>query len=101
MGLQVFVTELDVSDYGVQGSIASRDLACSKRYFAYLDFMLSVAKPKEVTFWSPTDSGNWMDRGGSHRQDNTPSRPGLTDNQGIPKSNYQAVVQTFVQHAKH
>lgn len=92
MGLQIMITEMDVLDNGTPGDISSRDAAVAKAYGDYLSFMLSVAEPKRIIFWSLNDRGNWLDHLPSlNRADQLPHRPGLLDNDLLPKPSLDAV----------
>jgi endo-1,4-beta-xylanase len=96
MGLQILITELDVSDYAVKGDIAVRDRVVAQRYYDYLVLMVPLTKTNRVLFWSPTDAGNWMDWSRPHgRPDGTKFRPGLLDVDMAPKVAFTRVLDAL------
>ncbi|HZU09031.1 MAG TPA: endo-1,4-beta-xylanase [Pseudacidobacterium sp.] len=74
MDMQVFITELDVSDHKIQGTIAERDAAVAKLYGDYLRMMLAEPNVKAVLTWGITDKYTWLNH--QHkRSDGQPQRP--------------------------
>ncbi len=61
MGLEVLVTELDVNDSQISGTLAERDKAVADMYAAYLSMVLPAMNIQRLIFWSVTDKMNWMD----------------------------------------
>lgn len=75
MGLQVFITELDVNDRKLTGSIAERDAAVAKMYRDYLTMMLAEKNVNVALTWGITDRYTWL-RGPKYgRSDGQPNRP--------------------------
>ena len=75
MGLQVFVTEMDVNDRKLPGSVAERDLAVAGIYRNYLTMMLAEPNVNVALTWGITDRYTWL-RGPKYgRSDGQPERP--------------------------
>ncbi len=77
LNMQVFITELDVSDHKLAGSVAERDAAVGKLYGDYLDLVLAEPNVTAVLTWGITDKYTWLD-GHHSRSDGQPQRPLLT-----------------------
>jgi endo-1,4-beta-xylanase len=60
MGYQMLITEFDVNDRYVEGSIAERDAAVAKLAREYLDITLSYKQIKDVLLWGITDKYSWL-----------------------------------------
>jgi endo-1,4-beta-xylanase len=60
MNLQVFVTELDVVDRKVPGTVRDRDAVVAKVYRDYLTMMLAEPNVKAVLTWGITDRYTWL-----------------------------------------
>ncbi|HTZ90737.1 MAG TPA: endo-1,4-beta-xylanase [Alloacidobacterium sp.] len=60
LGMQVFITELDVSDHKLTGSVKERDAAVAKLYGDYLDLMLAEPNVTAVLTWGITDRYSWL-----------------------------------------
>lgn len=60
LGLDVFVTELDVSDQKLPGQIEYRDEKVARVYRDYLDTVLSVPAVKLVITWGLSDRYTWL-----------------------------------------
>lgn len=60
MNLQVFVTELDVADRKVPGTVRERDAVVAKVYRDYLTMMLAEPNVKAVLTWGITDRYTWL-----------------------------------------
>lgn len=74
-GLQVFVTELDVNDRKLMGSVAERDAAVAKVYRDYLTLVLGEPNVNAALTWGITDGYTWL-RGTKYgRADGQPNRP--------------------------
>ncbi len=66
MDMQVFITELDVSDHKLTGSAAERDDAVAKLYGDYLSLVLAEPNVKAVLTWGITDKYTWLNH--QHRR---------------------------------
>jgi endo-1,4-beta-xylanase len=75
MGLRVFVTELDVNDRKLTGSIAERDAAVAKIYDDYLTMMLAEPNVNVALTWGITDRYTWLQGAKYGREDGQPNRP--------------------------
>lgn len=58
--IQVFITELDISDHKLTGSAAERDAAVAKLYGEYLNLVLAEPNVKAVLTWGITDKYTWL-----------------------------------------
>jgi endo-1,4-beta-xylanase len=75
MGLQVFVTEMDVNDRKLTGSPAERDAAVAKMYRDYLTLMLAERNVNVALTWGITDRYTWLKGPKYGRADGQPNRP--------------------------
>ena len=60
MGYAIHITELDVNDTGVGGSIAERDAKVAALYEAYLTEVLKLEAVKVVELYGLSDGTSWM-----------------------------------------
>jgi endo-1,4-beta-xylanase len=60
LGYAIHVTELDVNDTGIDGSIAARDAKVADFYRRYLDAVLQLKAVKVVELWQLSDGTSWM-----------------------------------------
>jgi endo-1,4-beta-xylanase len=60
MNLQVFVTELDVADRKVPGTVRERDAVVAKVYLDYLTMMLAEPNVNVALTWGITDRYTWL-----------------------------------------
>jgi endo-1,4-beta-xylanase len=74
LGLQVFVTEMDVNDRASPANIPFRDATIEVMYKQYLDLILADPAVKAVLTWGITDRYTWLDSEQS-RADKQPERP--------------------------
>lgn len=76
MGLQVFITELDVNDRKLAESVPDRDAGVAATYRDYLTPMLAEPNVTALLTWGITDRYTWLN-GPSHasRADGKPERP--------------------------
>ena len=69
LGLQVFVTELDVNDDAVTTEeTADRDKAVAEVYRTYLTTALEGPEVKAVLTWGVTDKNTWLNNGTKFRK---------------------------------
>jgi len=78
LGLQVFVTEMDVNDRAVGPDVAERDAAVASAYAGYLDLVLNDPAVTAVVFWGVTDKYTWLNHEDA-RKDGVTERPLLFD----------------------
>lgn len=74
MGLQVFITEMDVNDANIEGSAAECDAAVAQVYRSYLDMMLAEPNVTAALTWGITDRYTWLTLS-KPRADGQPQRP--------------------------
>lgn len=68
LGLQVFITELDVKDDGVPSDdLAQRDKAVADVYREYLKTVLRGPEVKAVLTWGVSDRNTWLNNGTKFR----------------------------------
>lgn len=76
MGLQVFITEMDVNDRRVSGTVEERDAAVAKVYRDYLTMMLNEPNVNVALTWGITDRYTWLNNSAhTARADGKPERP--------------------------
>jgi endo-1,4-beta-xylanase len=73
LDMQVFITELDVSDQQLSGPVPVRDAAVAKLYGDYLALVLAEPNVTAVLTWGITDRYTWLDHHHS-RSDGQPQR---------------------------
>lgn len=81
LGLQVFITEMDVDDRALAADVAERDAAVAAAYKQYLDLVLADPAVRLVLTWGITDRYTWLDHDQS-RADGKPERPLPFDAEG-------------------
>lgn len=94
MGLNVLITEFDVSDTGLPGDIAARDTAAADFAQLYLEMMLDYPQTKQVLSWGMVDSFSWL-QGFRPRDDGAPQRPLPYDSDFRPKPMREAIAAAF------
>jgi endo-1,4-beta-xylanase len=75
IGLLVFITELDVNDRSVTGSVSDRDAAVARVYRDYLTMMLAEPNVNVALTWGITDRYTWLNGAKYARPDGKPNRP--------------------------
>ncbi|HWF92411.1 MAG TPA: endo-1,4-beta-xylanase [Terriglobales bacterium] len=98
LGLQVFLTELDVNDDELPYSdVAQRDHAIAGVYQSYLDTVLPDPAVKSVLTWGVTDRYTWLNYISEHRkkQPERRQRPLLFDDNYQPKEAFFAMRGSF------
>lgn len=92
MGLQVFITEMDVNEQKLEGSVAERDAAIAGLYKDYLSMMLAEPNVTAVLTWGITDRYTWLNNDQKHlRADGKPQRPLPFDSDYQPAPAYFAM----------
>ena len=101
LGLQIYVTELDVCDRTLPPDIASRDAAVAAMTKRYLDIVLDEPATTTIMTWGLSDRTTWMQRDpAGQRPDRLPPRP-------LPYDNYlnakpmRAALVSALSHARH
>jgi endo-1,4-beta-xylanase len=75
MNLQVFVTEMDVDERKLEGSVADRDAVVAKIYRDYIAMMLAEPNVTAALTWGITDRYSWLNDPKHRRPDGQPQRP--------------------------
>jgi endo-1,4-beta-xylanase len=94
MGLDLVVTEFDVNDKYLTGTIVERDKAVADYAKAYLDILLSYPQTRYVMAWGLVDKYSWLQHT-SPRPDGLPKRPTPYDDEFQPKLLRQAIVDAL------
>lgn len=89
LGLQVFITELDVNDQNVPGSFAERDAVVASVYAKYLNLVLPEPNVTALLTWEERDPDSWLR--GIIRSDGTRLRPLPFDGNYQPKAAFLAM----------
>jgi endo-1,4-beta-xylanase len=89
LGLQVFITELDVNDESVPGNFAQRDAAVASVYASYLNLVLPEPNVTALLTWEERDPDSWLR--GIIRSDGTHVRPLPFDGNYQPKPAFLAM----------
>jgi endo-1,4-beta-xylanase len=90
LGLQVFVTELDVDDRELPADVAERDRGVAALYRDYLGNVLQHRSVKAVLTWGLTDADTWLNHS-KPRADGLPQRPLPFDMKLQPKPAFFAM----------
>ncbi len=94
-GLRILITEMDVSDIPVSGTIAQRDAAVAAMYKAFLDVALDEPAVAQLVVWGLSDRYTWLVATSDpsyRRADGLPARPLPYDDQFRPKPALDAIV---------
>jgi endo-1,4-beta-xylanase len=99
MGLEIQVTELDVTDENAPADIEARDRLVADTYRRFLDAVLVEPAVKMVVTWGLSDRHSWITRKETNetrqRKDGLPSRPLPFDTELRPKPAYSAMAAAF------
>jgi len=74
LGLQVFITEMDVSDAAIPGTLRDRNRAVASTYNDYLHVVLADTAVKAVLTWGISGRHTWLTKE-KPRLDGSPSQP--------------------------
>ncbi len=96
LGLQMFVTEMDVNDRALAAEIAGRDAAVAAAYRQYLELVLGDPAVRAVLTWGITDRYTWLGHE-EGRADGKAERPLPFDAEGKAKAAFFAVREAFDQ----
>ena len=94
LGLQVFVTELDVNDSALPGDITERDRAVGELYRDYLKNVLQHSSVRAILTWGLTDKDTWLNSF-TPRKDKLPQRPLPFDEDLKPTPAFYAMRDTI------
>jgi endo-1,4-beta-xylanase len=94
MGLDLVITEFDINDKSVNGTIAERDKVVADYAKAYLDITLSYPQTRYIMAWGLSDKYSWLQHT-SPRPDGLPKRPTPYDEKFQPKALRKAIVEAI------
>lgn len=94
LGLQIFITELDVNDSDLGPDVQERDQKVTELYRDYLTNVLQHKAVKAVLTWGLTDRDTWLNSF-SRRQDQRLQRPLPFDSGLKPKPAFFAIVDAI------
>lgn len=100
MGLQIYVTELDVNEDDLPfNDIDRRDHAIADTYRQYLTTVLAEPAVKAVLTWGVSDRHTWLNNGPTHKkkQPDRPQRSLPFDEEYRPKAAFFAIRDCFDQ----
>lgn len=93
LGLDVYLSEMDVNDAELADDILQRDEEVADMYRGFLETVLKSRAVKRVVFWGMTDAANWLaDGAAGRRADGSGHRPALFDRFLVKKPAYYAVM---------
>jgi endo-1,4-beta-xylanase len=99
LGLEIQITELDVTDEAAPADIARRDRLVADAYRRFLDAVLVEPAVKMVVTWGLSDRHSWIVRKETNpvrwRKDGLPSRPLPFDADLRPKPACAAIAAAF------
>ncbi len=99
LGLQVFITEMEVNDRGLAADIPQRDTAVAAAYKQYLDLVLAEPAVRAVLTWGITNKHTWLN-GEDSRADGQPERPLPFDSSYHPTQAFSAIRNSLDTRAK-
>jgi endo-1,4-beta-xylanase len=99
LGLDIEITELDVTDEGAPAAIEARDRLVADAYRRFLDAVLVEPAVKMIVTWGLSDRYSWIVRKETNearwREDGLRSRPLPFDAGLAPKPAYWAMAEAF------
>jgi endo-1,4-beta-xylanase len=95
LGLEVYVTEMDVEDLELPGDIPTRDRMVAAMYRGYLGDVLHHPAVKAVLTWGFTDKYSWLTHSRHQRPDALPKRPLPFDADLRPKPAFNAMIEAL------
>ena len=94
LGLQIFLTEMDVNDRDLPADQGLRDSAVASTYGSYLDLALREPALRVVLTWGITDRLTWLNSEDA-RADHLPERCLPFDAKDAPKKAFFAIRNSF------
>jgi endo-1,4-beta-xylanase len=98
MGLQIYITELDVNEDDLSfDDVSRRDDAIAGVYREYLREVLAESAVKAVLTWGVSDKHTWLNSGPTHKrkQPNRPQRSLPFDDDYRPTDSFFAIRDSF------
>lgn len=95
MGLDVYVSELDVNDIDFDDDIAARDVQAAALIEDYLDAVLECRSVRRLVLWGLFDAWHWLALGDWDGVRGAGARPALFDAQERPKPAFDAVLRAL------
>jgi endo-1,4-beta-xylanase len=98
MGLEVYLTEMDVNEDDLLfDNIVQRDQAVARTYRDFLDVALANPAVKAMLTWGVSDRRSWLNDGPTHhrKQPNRPQRSLPFDRDYRPKKAFFAIRDSF------
>lgn len=93
---EVYLTELDVDDYRIDGTPAARDTSVAERFAAVVGAALKEPAVSTIITWQMADGASWITRDPRMwRSPDRPPRPTPFDADYRPKAAYRALAETF------
>ncbi len=99
-GLRILITEMDVFDIGVPGTLAQRDAAVASRYGDVLAVALDQPAMASLVTWGLSDRYTWLTPATNpayRRPDGQPARPLPLDDAFQPKPAFAAIASCLRQ----
>ncbi len=97
IGVEVYVTEMDIRMNGVLGNPPERNLTQARAYQAIMDVLLEEGV-NSISIFGVRDKDSWLENPNINGADAPNSDPLLFDDNGFPKPSYYAVVASFFKH---
>ena len=94
MGLEIIISELDVSDEKLPRDIVARDRLVAEAYYQYLSVVLDEPAVKTVINWGLSDRYTWLSDF-APRPDGADVRPLLLDQRYLRKPAWKAVARAL------
>jgi endo-1,4-beta-xylanase len=94
LGLQIFITEIDVRERDNDTDTNQRDKDIADYYYSYLSTVLQEDAVRMVISWGLTDRYSWLS-GFAPRADGLPVRPLPFDQNLLPKASFNAMAKAF------
>lgn len=94
LGLQIFITEIDVRERDNDTDTNQRDKDIADYYYSYLSTVLQEDAVRVVISWGLTDRYSWLS-GFAPRRDGLAVRPLPFDQNLLPKASFNAMARAF------
>jgi endo-1,4-beta-xylanase len=96
LGIDVFISELDVNDSAMPLNVAERDRQVAAYYEEFIGAVLEREAVTRLVFWGISDFDNWVVRGQTQEKRSVgAARPALFDARNEPKPAFYAVARAL------